>query len=283
MVLCLSHLSTAQIHGSPGLKNGGSRHLDAARNKPERYGVFTPLPFSRALPAPFKIKYKGSPSAGWKRPSRDDVERTVMMGMKTLLRQKNGRRCVMVGRLGRITGLAKVLAGILLLPLLVNSAWAVAPANPAGDSINLVWDANPDALVTGYNIYYGSSTAAYNHLVQVGNVNSASIYGLVAGATYFFTATAYYADGTESDFSNEISRTLSATIPALEIHRAAAGQFALTVNGRAGQTLQILATTDLIAWTVIGTVIIANSGSLEFTDSEAARYPARFYRTQAAP
>ncbi len=189
----------------------------------------------------------------------------------------------MMWRPFRITGLAKVLAGILLLPLLFNPALAATPAAPAGESINLTWDPSPDAAVTGYNIYYGVTSGVYPNAINVGNVTSATISGLIAGTTYYFAATAYYADGMEGMFSNEISYTIPASIPALQIRSAAAGQFILTVNGLAGHTYQIMATTDLKTWTIIGTETVGTGGSLEFTDTNAASYPTRFYRTQEMP
>jgi hypothetical protein len=69
----------------------------------------------------------------------------------------------------------------------------------------------------------------------------------------------------------------------LQIRRAADGQFILTVSGLAGHTYQILATQDFTAWTVIGTVVVETSGLLEFTDTNAASYSKRFYRTQESP
>lgn len=203
--------------------------------------------------------------------------------MKSTVKSMSRCACEMIGWLFRISKLAGIPAGILLLPLLINTALAVTPAINTGESVTLTWDASPDASVIGYNIYYGGSSGVYTNEINVGNVTSATIYGLVAGVTYYFTATAYYGDGTESVFSNEISRTVPAPITTLQIRRAADGQFTLRVNGLAGHTYQIQATADLVTWTVIGTVTVATSGSLEFTDPDAASYPTRFYRTQEVP
>lgn len=228
----------------------------------------------------FNFTTKDSPSADQKRPSRKAPGRDLTIGMKSSIRQVAKRVRGINGQPLHITGLAKVLAGVLSLLLLCASIPAASPAVAAGQSVALTWDPTPDMSVAGYNIYYGISSGVYDNIFNVGNVTSATISSLVAGVTYYFAATAYYADGTESAFSNEISRTMPAAIPALQIRRASAGQFLLTVNGPAGHTYQILATTDLVAWTLIGTVTVGTGGSLEFTDTNAASYPVRFYRTQ---
>jgi hypothetical protein len=57
-------------------------------------------------------------------------------------------------------------------------------------------------------------------------------------------------------------------------------QFILTVNGLIGHTYDIQATQDFKTWTVIGTVTVGASGSLDFTDTNAASFSRRFYRTR---
>jgi len=52
------------------------------------------------------------------------------------------------------------------------------------------------------------------------------------------------------------------------------------VSGIIGRAYNILATQDLISWTVIGSVIVGTSGSSSFTDTNAASYLRRFYRAQ---
>jgi hypothetical protein len=52
------------------------------------------------------------------------------------------------------------------------------------------------------------------------------------------------------------------------------------VKGLIGHMYDVEATEDLTTWTVIGTVTLGVSGSLGFTDTNAASFPRRFYRTQ---
>jgi hypothetical protein len=52
------------------------------------------------------------------------------------------------------------------------------------------------------------------------------------------------------------------------------------VTGTVGHTYDILATQDFKAWTVIGTVTVGASGTINFTDTNAPSFSRRFYRTQ---
>ncbi|HEX5220637.1 MAG TPA: Ig-like domain-containing protein [Verrucomicrobiae bacterium] len=80
----------------------------------------------------------------------------------------------------------------------------------AAGSVTLAWDASPDASAVGYRIYYGPASGVYTNSATVGNVTSATLTGLVDGATYFFAATAYNSTGDESLFSNEANYTVPA-------------------------------------------------------------------------
>lgn len=152
--------------------------------------------------------------------------------------------------------------------------------DPAGQSVTLAWDASPDPTVVGYDVYYGVASGTYTNMINVGDVTSATIGGLVIGVTYYFAATTYDASGNESGYSGEISYTVPVPPVPLQIRSAPGGQFTLTVTGLTGQTYQILATQDLTTWTVIGTVTLAADGPLDFTDTDAPNFSQRFYRTQ---
>jgi len=74
----------------------------------------------------------------------------------------------------------------------------------ADHSVSLAWDPSPDGTVTGYKIYYGQASRVYTQQVSVGNVTNTTIAGLIAGAGYYFTATAHDDTGLESDYCNEV-------------------------------------------------------------------------------
>jgi hypothetical protein len=78
---------------------------------------------------------------------------------------------------------------------------------PAGD-VNLAWDASISPEVTGYKIHVSNISGNYDKAFTVGNVTSYRVLNLVYG-TWYFVATAYDAVGNESDYSNEVTTTLT--------------------------------------------------------------------------
>jgi hypothetical protein len=92
---------------------------------------------------------------------------------------------------------------------------AVVQTGPA--SVTLSWEApteNTDGTpllnLSGYKIHYGNAPGDYSTTVPVTNagITSYVIEGLGSG-TYFFAVTATSASGAESDFSAEVSTTIS--------------------------------------------------------------------------
>ena len=72
-------------------------------------------------------------------------------------------------------------------------------------SVNLTWTPTADAIVAGYNVYYGTTSGGYQNQVPVGTNPIAAVSGLVDGTQYFFAVTAVDVFGVESDFSTEAS------------------------------------------------------------------------------
>jgi len=171
----------------------------------------------------------------------------------------------------QVLGLMRVL-GVVSFFILLH-----IPAH-AGQNVDLAWDPSLDPTVVGYKIYYGVVSGTDTNVVDVGNATSVTIPDLVEGMTYFFAATAYNMLGVESIFSNELSYTIPWGLPRVQLHAATGGQFILTLTGPMGHTYNIEATEDFTTWTVIETVILGASGSLDFGDTNAAEFPERFYR-----
>lgn len=74
----------------------------------------------------------------------------------------------------------------------------------AGD-VTVSWDANTEADLAGYKVYYGTGSGNYQNIVDVANVTSHQITELAEGFTYFFAVTAYDSTGNESEYSQEVN------------------------------------------------------------------------------
>ena len=74
--------------------------------------------------------------------------------------------------------------------------------------VNLAWDPSISTTFTGYKIHYGNITHSYSKVDLVPNQTTWTVKDLPAGS-WFFAATAFDADGNESDFSNEVSQVIT--------------------------------------------------------------------------
>ena len=75
------------------------------------------------------------------------------------------------------------------------------------NTVTLEWDPNTEPDIAGYIVYYGFETRNYQYSIDVGKKTSVTVEDLEPGVTYYFAATAYNAEGYESDFSEEIEYT----------------------------------------------------------------------------
>lgn len=80
--------------------------------------------------------------------------------------------------------------------------------------VTLSWNPNKESDLAGYKVYYGNPSRSYSTTVDVGNVTSYIVTGLIEGDTYFFAATAYDLTGNESGYSNEVSYDVPDVAPA---------------------------------------------------------------------
>lgn len=200
--------------------------------------------------------------------------------MRIISAQKTSHTDVAMDLASRLTGLTNILGGALLVTLLLNSSLALGATAPTSYTVNLAWDANPESDVVGYRVHYGTTSGNYTASVEAGNLTTNAIPGLASGVTYFFAITAFNASGLNSGFSNEITFMPGLqTAPTASLSILSTGQIVMTIHGQMGHTYEIQASQDLITWTIIGSGTMGNGGSLEFTDTNAAAYSTRFYRT----
>ncbi len=93
----------------------------------------------------------------------------------------------------------------ILLPLLILAA----AFNASAADITIAWDANTEADLAGYKIYYGTASRNYSTSEDVGDTTSYTIENLDEGVTYYFAAKAYDSSQNESGYSAELVHTIS--------------------------------------------------------------------------
>ncbi len=89
--------------------------------------------------------------------------------------------------------------------IITSLFFSTAPA--FAETATVSWDANTENDLSGYKIYYGTSSGSYDDVLDVGNTTSFLVNNLVVGTTYFFVVTAYDFSNNESGFSGEVSFT----------------------------------------------------------------------------
>lgn len=103
----------------------------------------------------------------------------------------------------------KPFLSLLIVGILFISLLGITSNSQAGQA-TLTWDANTEADLAGYKVYYGTSPSNYNTSVNVGNVTTYS-QTLNDGATYYFAVSAYDTSNNESGYSNEVSKSFGVT------------------------------------------------------------------------
>ena len=153
-------------------------------------------------------------------------------------------------------------------------------ATPVSITANTVY-------VASYHANIGHYSFDNNYFLANG-VNNPPLHALTNGVS---GGNGVYAYSSASAFPNQASLNdrnywvdvvwqAGLPVPEMQLRVTPARQFNLTVNGPAGHTYNIQATQDFKTWTVIGTVTVGTNGSSVFTDTNAANFSRRFYRTQ---
>ena len=85
-----------------------------------------------------------------------------------------------------------------------------APTSEATEAATLSWTASKGPDIAGYKLYQATMSGGYGAPVATlsMDVTSYTVTGLESGTTYFFAVTAYNVDGSESSFSNEVSKSV---------------------------------------------------------------------------
>ncbi len=141
---------------------------------------------------------------------------------------------------------------VLVLSLLCTLLMQL-PIFAAQDAM-LTWNPSTDSRVTGYNVYYGSTSGVYTNIISVGSVTNVAVAGLAAGNTYYFAVTGRDAAGTESSFSSEVSYSVPS--PAVLSMNTVKSQgnltsVSITATGTVPDHWAVESSSDLKTWTVI--------------------------------
>lgn len=81
-------------------------------------------------------------------------------------------------------------------------------------SVNLTWNPSADTNVTGYVLYYGTTSGTYTNSVAAGSGTNFVMSGLTAGTTYYFNAVSVDANGDESTYAGETFYAVPAAVVA---------------------------------------------------------------------
>jgi hypothetical protein len=100
-----------------------------------------------------------------------------------------------------------------LAPLAAFAVILCAIGQLAAAEVTLAWDPNSEPDLAGYQLYYAVNGDVSAEILDVGNVTTVTVTGLLEGVAYWFVATAYNTSGLESDPSNEISTLCPACHP----------------------------------------------------------------------
>ena len=111
----------------------------------------------------------------------------------------------------------RILSGLALLALMFLVPVSAVKGSTVG-SASCSWDAVADPSVSGYKVYWGIQSGVYDHSLDAGNVTQVIIPGFSPGVQYFSAVTAYSNTGGESDYSTEVSFSVStAVVPATPV------------------------------------------------------------------
>jgi hypothetical protein len=89
--------------------------------------------------------------------------------------------------------------------LLITVLFLMSVSFAHAADVTLAWDANTDPRVTGYKLYYGTTTRTYGPGVATGKVTQFTLTGVAEGQNVFFAVTAVAAaENLESVYSIEL-------------------------------------------------------------------------------
>lgn len=127
-------------------------------------------------------------------------------------------------KLTKSTVISLILISLLITACGVDSSGGSGALQGTPNSATLSWDApitsadgTPLTDLMGYKVYYGAGSGNYTEIIDVGSASCQDINGQTECTTtvgnlsagdYYFVVTAYDTSGNESNYSNEVSKTI---------------------------------------------------------------------------
>ncbi len=183
------------------------------------------------------------------------------------------RQCLLGIAHAKRSGVQRKFHGLFILFALLAGL-----GNAAAQNLTLRWVASNTPGVAGYNIYYGTNSGTYPNKLVVGNVTSATISNLTAGATYYFVANAFTTNGDTSVNCSEASFVIPGLLTMSQGVNAG-DPMMLQFPVEPQHWYEVQATTNLQSWVTIGQTTAGTSyGLVQFADTNASAFNSRFYR-----
>ena len=165
-------------------------------------------------------------------------------------------------------GLALVASADASLPNIVSLA---AAPNATTEFLGSALLSGATNLAGGINVPSVYSSQQGTVTLCGGNISYTPANGFAGQDTFSFTIT----NSTGGLTSMQASVTVRSTLPIV----LASGTVRLQLAGAAGSNYNIQASIDLATWTTIGSAVADNNGVVAFTDTNAASFGSRYYRT----
>ena len=119
----------------------------------------------------------------------------------------------MLGDKGKEVLMNRIVFIFSIILLITSNAFSQDPPQPpgsceftiiGGSCLSITWDADTEADLAGYKIYYGTSSGVYESVIDVGNVTEYYLCDLSEGVTYYINMTSYDTSNNESEFCVEL-------------------------------------------------------------------------------
>ena len=178
----------------------------------------------------------------------------------------------------QISRMGRWLSAVSLIWL--NLCSAVLGSQPGlfgSQQATLGWNASPDPTVVGYYLYYGTTTGVCTNQIDVGTNTVFSVGGLVAGSTYYFSATSYNGARIESSYVPEVAYIVPGILAVTQNVSSAITRIQFPVAPT--HSYQLQASSDLKSWSNLWlTPTQTTNAWIEYDDPCTNAMPSRFYR-----